>query len=58
MKTSHLALLIGLFLGAAFAFGSFGQFLLVTLFGVIGLAVGLMLEGRIEVRGANTLWKR
>lgn len=51
MKTSHLALLVGLLLGAALAFGSFGQFFLVLLFAALGLAVGLLIEGRIEIRG-------
>lgn len=51
MKTTHLTLLVGLFLGAVAAFGSIGQFLVVLLFGVIGLAVGMALDGRIEIRG-------
>ncbi|WJZ01971.1 hypothetical protein [Corynebacterium freiburgense] len=57
MKTSQFALLIGLLLGAVFAFGTFGQFLLVGLFALIGFAIGLIAEGRIEIRGANNLWK-
>ncbi|MDO4686443.1 MAG: hypothetical protein Q4A92_07815 [Corynebacterium sp.] len=57
MKTSQFALLIGLLLGAVLAFGTFGQFLLVLLFSVIGFVVGLIAEGRIEIRGANSLWK-
>ena len=44
MKSSQFALLIGLILGL-------GQFFLVLVFGALGLAVGLALEGRIEVRG-------
>ncbi|MBV7411237.1 hypothetical protein ACUH9Y_03545 [Dermabacteraceae bacterium P13115] len=51
MKTTHLALLVGLFLGAVLAFGSFTQFFLVAVFGVIGLAVGLAIEGRIDIQG-------
>ena len=51
MKTTHLALLVGLFLGAVLAFGSFTQFFLVVVFGVIGLAVGLAIEGRIDIQG-------
>lgn len=58
MKTTHIAVLIGLFLGAVIAFGSIGQFLLVILFGAIGLAVGLTLEGRIEIRGLTDRWRR
>ncbi|PRY58217.1 hypothetical protein BCF74_11234 [Knoellia remsis] len=51
MKTTHLALFIGLFLGAALAFGSFTQFFLVVVCGAIGLVVGLFLEGRVSVQG-------
>ena len=50
MKTTHLALLVGLFLGTILAFGSFAAFVLVTLCGLAGLAVGLYLEGRVDVR--------
>ena len=48
MKTTHLALLVGLFLGTVLAFGSFAD--LVTLCGLAGAAVGLYLEGQIDVR--------
>lgn len=50
MKTTHLALLVGLFMGAVLAFGSFADFTLVTLCGVVGWAVGLYLEGRVDVQ--------
>ena len=50
MKTTHLALLVGLFMGAVLAFGSFANFVLVALCGVVGWAVGLYLEGRVDVR--------
>ena len=50
MKTTHLALLVGLFLGTILAFGSFADFVLVTLCGAAGLGVGLYLEGRVDVR--------
>ena len=43
MKTTHLALLVGLF-------GSFADFILVALCGVVGWAVGLYLEGRVDVQ--------
>jgi uncharacterized alkaline shock family protein YloU/uncharacterized membrane protein len=58
MKTSQFALLVGLLLGAVLAFGSFGQFFLVLLFAAIGLAVGMTIEGRIEVRGLTDRWRR
>ena len=50
MKTTHLALLVGLFMGAVRAFGSFADFILVALCGVVGWAVGLYLEGRVDVQ--------
>lgn len=53
MKTTHLTLLVGLFLGAVAAFGSIGQFLIVLVFGVIGVAVGLAMEGRIDIKGVT-----
>lgn len=58
MKTSQFALLVGLLLGAALAFGTFGQFFLVLIFAVIGLAVGMTIEGRIEIRGITDRWRR
>ena len=50
MKTTHLALLVGLFMGAVLAFGSFASFVLVALCVVVGWVVGLYLEGRVDVQ--------
>ena len=50
MKTTHLALLVGLFMGAVLAFGYFASFVLVALCGVVGWVVGLYLEGRVDVQ--------
>ena len=50
MKTTHLALLVGLFMGAVLAFGSFASFVLVARCGVVGWVVGLYLEGRVDVQ--------
>ena len=50
MKTTHLALLVGLFMGAVLAVGSFASFVLVALCGVVGWVVGLYLEGRVDVQ--------
>ena len=50
MKTTHLALLVGLFMGAVLAFGSFASFVLVALCGVVGWVLGLYLEGRVDVQ--------
>lgn len=58
MKTTHIAVLVALFLGAVLAFGSFTQFILVVLFGIVGLAVGLVIEGRIDVRGLTDRRRR
>ncbi|TKV55986.1 DUF2273 domain-containing protein [Nakamurella flava] len=40
---------VGLILGLALAFGSFGQMLIVLFFGLIGLVVGKVLAGEIDV---------
>ena len=50
MKTTHLALLVGLVMGSVLAFGSFASFVLVALCGVVGWVVGLYLEGRVDVQ--------
>ena len=50
MKTSHLALAVGLALGVVAAFATFAQFVVVVAFGAIGLLIGLVIEGRIDVR--------
>jgi len=50
MKTTHLALLTGLFLGTILTFGSFADFVLVALCGLVGWGVGLCLEGQVDVR--------
>ena len=50
MKTTHLSLLVGLFLGTVLAFGSFADFVLASLCGLVALGVGLYLEGRVDVR--------
>ena len=47
-----------LVLGAVAAFGSIGQFLIVLLFGVIGVALGLAIEGRVEIKGLTDRWGR
>ena len=49
MSVSNVALFVGLLLGLVAAFGTISPFLLVVLFGVIGLIVGRILEGKIDV---------
>lgn len=58
MKTSQFTVLVGVLLGAVLAFGTFSQFFLVVVFGAIGLAVGMVLDGRIEIRGLTDRWRR
>ena len=41
MKTTPLALLVGIFMGTILAFGSFTDFILVALCGLVGTVVGL-----------------
>ena len=58
MKTTHLALLVGLFLGTILAFGSFTDFILVALGGLVGTVVGLYLEGRVDVQSILNRWRK
>lgn len=58
MKTTHLAILIGLFLGTVLAFGSFTAFVLVALCGLFGGAAGLALEGRLDTRELLDRWRQ
>ena len=58
MKTTHLALLVGLFLGTILAFGCFADFILVALCGLVGTVVGLYLEGRVDVQSILNRWRK
>ncbi|MDO5099373.1 MAG: hypothetical protein Q4D85_11565 [Corynebacterium sp.] len=58
MKTTHLTILIGLFLGTILAFGSFTDFILVALCGLFGGAAGLALEGRLDTRELLDRWRQ
>ena len=51
MSRTTAALFVGLLIGLAAAFGTFGQFVIVLVFGLVGLLVGLVLEGRLDVQG-------
>lgn len=51
MSRTTTALFVGLILGLAAAFGDFETFIVVLLFGAIGLVVGMVLDGRINVVG-------
>lgn len=50
MTTSRFALVIGLVLGAVATFGGFGYLVIVAVFAVVGWAIGLVLEGRLDLR--------
>ncbi|HUQ61745.1 hypothetical protein [Lentzea sp.] len=49
MSTTALGLLTGLALGLAAAFGGFSAFLLVLVFGAIGLVAGRVAEGKLDL---------
>ncbi|GAB3765494.1 hypothetical protein [Microlunatus parietis] len=49
MSRTTIALFVGLVLGVTAAFGGFGAFLIVAVLGGIGLVVGLVLDGRIDL---------
>lgn len=49
MTRTTTALLVGLVLGLAAAFGGIGPMLIVALFGALGLLVGMVLDGRIDL---------
>lgn len=50
MSRTAIALFVGLILGLTAAFGTFGSFVIVFLFGAIGLVVGMILDGKINVQ--------
>lgn len=49
MTKTQFSLLVGLLLGIVAAWGSIGDFLLVALFALIGLVVGRILDGKLDV---------
>lgn len=48
-RTTILGTVVGLVLGVAFAFGTFGQMLIVALFAAIGFVVAKVLAGEIDL---------
>ena len=50
MSTTQTALFVGLVLGIVATFGGFGTFVVVLVFGAIGLVVGRVLEGKLDLR--------
>lgn len=49
MTRTTLGIVIGLALGLALAFGSFGQMLIVALFAAIGFIVARVLDGDLDL---------
>lgn len=49
MNTTHIGLFVGLILGVVAVFGGFVPLLVVVLFGGVGLLVGLVMEGRLDL---------
>jgi hypothetical protein len=49
MTRTTLGIVIGLALGLALAFGSFGQMLIVALFAVIGFVVAKVVDGELDL---------
>jgi len=49
MARTTLGVVVGLALGLALAFGSFGQMLIVALFAVIGFIVAKVLDGDLDL---------
>lgn len=49
MTRTTTALFVGLILGLTAAFGTFGSFVIVLVFGALGLLVGLVLDGKVNV---------
>jgi ABC-type sulfate transport system permease component len=57
MTRTTLGIVIGLALGLALAFGSFGQMLIVALFTVIGLVVAKILDGDLDLSLYLSRWR-
>ncbi|EMD21763.1 hypothetical protein [Amycolatopsis azurea] len=49
MNSTHLGLLTGLALGLAAAFGGFGAFVVVLALGALGLLVGRVVDGKLDL---------
>ena len=50
MSTSRFALLVGLVLGVVATFGGFGYLVIVAVFTVAGWAVGMAVDGKVDVQ--------
>lgn len=54
MSQTLIGLLVGLVLGIVAYFGGFLAFLVVAFFGGIGLVIGLILDGRLDLRSLSS----
>jgi nitrate/nitrite transporter NarK len=50
VSLSQTGLLVGLVLGIVAVFGGFGAFLIVLVLGAIGLVIGRVLDGKLDLR--------
>lgn len=50
MSTSRFALIVGLVLGVVATFGGFGYVVIVAVFAAVGWGVGLVVEGKLDLR--------
>ena len=50
MSRSSVALFVGLILGIVAIYGNFGDFVIVVLFGAVGLVIGMIMDGKIDVQ--------
>ena len=57
MTRTTLGIVIGLALGLALAFGSFGQMLIVALFAVIGFVVAKILDNDLDLGSYLSRWR-
>lgn len=51
MNATQTGLLAGLVLGAAGAFGGFSAFVIVLVVGAVGLLIGRVLDGELDLSG-------
>lgn len=58
IKTTQLALIVSLFLGAVLTFGTFTDFVLIALFDMFATFVGMVAEGRLDLRELVGCWKQ
>lgn len=49
MRSAQIGLLVGVVLGFALVFGSFGDMLIVALIGAVGFLIGKAVDGDLDV---------